>query len=422
MAYDQTDTPDGTDPITQKPCPSTKLVFTDTFQIGATGITSVTNSTGNTVNVNFPPFYDTKETSDPRDFRYASDWINLPSNKNTLTQPNKYFYGANSSGSANPAGVKDLLTGIVGDPSKLAWPDVSATTDYAFTGVTDPREDQNAGNIVGFPGIGWLSVVPTNCESSGTWNGNVFTQGTGNLGNQHLWRTLSLEPSATPNLLPDWLMLEAFALAYDSTFLSQTQGKININPDIQPFTGVDRLTPLKALLIPSYDNLTGTSASTIATDLAKYTGATNKGAQKYNLPTDIYLYPSEICEVPSMGSNLTTLNQFQREALARDTVGLMTTQCSDFKVYVVAQSLAKNTLDATQAGPVLSEQRLESVVSRTVDVGPDGIPGTADDPPAISQDGTLETLKFDGTDKPLLGLAGAPSFQYQITDFKFLTH
>ncbi len=204
-------------------------------------------------------------------------------------------------------------------------------------------------------------------------------------------------------------------MAYDSTYLSQTQGKININPDIQPF-GINRLKPLEALLIPSYAN-SGTSAASIATDLANYKGATDYS----NLPSNIYLYPSEVCEVPSMTSG--GANQFQREALARDVVGLMTTQCSDFKVHVVAQSLAKNP-DPSQsatAGPVLSEQRLEAVVSRIVDVGPDNIPGTADDPQALMASGSKATLKFDGTDAPLLGFSGAPPFAYRISSFQFMT-
>ncbi|MEI9999128.1 MAG: hypothetical protein WDO13_08120 [Verrucomicrobiota bacterium] len=53
--------------------------------------------------------------------------------------------------------------------------------------------------------------------------------------------TLSLEPCTQATTLPDWLLLQAFAVAYDQTFASQTDGKINVNLTLSPsFPGSGR--------------------------------------------------------------------------------------------------------------------------------------------------------------------------------------
>jgi hypothetical protein len=278
--------------------------------------------------------------------------------------------------------------------------------------TVDPRYNQFAGNIQGFPGIGWLSVLPLNTES-------CRTSGTGL---PIPWRTLNLGPASDPNQLPDWLLLSAFAVAYEQTYLSQTDGKINVNARVEPF-GFDRLKPLEALLIPSSENLT-TSASPIAGDLAN--GAAAQSGPCGALPAGMYVYPAQICQVPSLQGSGT--NQFQKEALMRDLIGIVTTQSSDFKVHVIAEAL-------NAKGVPTAQQRIEAIVSRTVDVGPDQVPATADDmagPDGIvgtSDDlkfksdtgATINLLKYDGTDSPLEGFVGRPPFHFQITSYRSLT-
>jgi len=386
------------------------------------------------------------ELCDPRVYRYASDW-----------QPCTSLLGS-TLGAANSVyrlKFMDPLTGIEGDASKLAWPNIGASTrvlNYQFSPLgsanTDPRAIQTSSSITGFPGIGWLSVLPTNVESGGAWSGVVRTPrpAVGAPGDANYlaagvpipWRTLSLEPAkvslepAKGDQLPDWLLLDIFAIAYEKTFLSQTQGKININASIEPF-GFNRLAPLKALMIPSSANPT-TSASTIADELANYTGTQAISGSK--LPFDMYVYTGQVCQLPSMAG--TGDSQFKREALMRDVAGLITTKSSDFKVNVVAQSLVPNKANPSQPGRVTAEQRVEAVISRVVDVGPDNVPGTADDmagPDGIV--GTADDLKFkawndgvgvksiskltyNGTDTPLEGFAGTPPVRYKLTHFKSL--
>jgi hypothetical protein len=345
--------------------------------------------------LNDPIVTKTYQVIDPRVYGKLSDW--------TLEDGDASIYVSQ---------YHDPLTGVTGDDSKFAWPNVGAATRpiFGLSGEpTDSRVYQTASNITGFPGVGWLSVLPTNCESSPVVP----------------WRTVSLEPN-TSGHLPDWLLLDIFTMAYEQTFLSQTQGKLNINTGIEPF-GFSRLKPLEALLIPSTDNAT-TDATAIAQDFATYKGATPTGT---TLPAGIYLYGGQICEVPSMKGSGT--DQWSREALARDVAGLVTTKASDFRIYVIAQTLAKNSFDATVAGSRIAEQRLEAVISRRTDVGPDGVPGTADDmagPDHVvgtSDDLTFQSstgapiskLNYGGVDPALENLTGRPPFRYQISEINF---
>lgn len=364
-----------------------------------------------------PSTQQTLEVGDPRVSRYVSDWL-PPKNgeTDTLGLENTHYV----------ASYADPLTGINGDASKFTWPNVGAASRFVNDPTNlprDPRFYQNATCITGFPGIGWLSVLPTNVESGGTWSGGIRTAKA-----PVPWRTLSLEPATRANQLPDWLLLDVFAIAYEKTCLSQTEGKINVNARVEPF-GFNRLAPLKSLLIPSAANPT-TSANLIAADLAAATAATSGPADQ--LPSELYVYRGQICQVPRLAGS--GANQFKREALMRDLAGLVTTQSSDFKVYVVAQSLAPNVVDPAQPGKVMAEQRAEALISRVVDVGPDGIPATADDLAGpdravgttddlqfkTATGGTVSSLKYDGTDTPLEGSTGRPPFRFQVSAFKSL--
>jgi hypothetical protein len=241
------------------------------------------------------------------------------------------------------------------------------------------------------------------------------------------WRTLSLEPS-TNGQLPDWLLLELFAIAYEKTFLSQTEGKVNINADIAPF-GFNRLAPLEALVIPAAANAT-TSGASLAADIAAHQMASIPGS---TLPSDTYVYTGQICQVTGMTGNASG-NQFQREALMRDIAGLVTTKTSDFKVHIVTQSITPRKGRPLEVGMVTAEQRAEAIISRIVDVGPDGVPATGDDmagPDQVvgtsddlkfknSTNGTITSLKYDGTDPALEGLSGRPPFRYELNHFRFL--
>jgi hypothetical protein len=391
--------------VADDPANPTKFVFT----VNANSLSPDLELSDTTV----LPFFLSYDLADPRVYRYLSDW--------TLRSGNLQSGGSSgpSFGSANV--TYQNAKGAGGDDSKVAWPDTSA---YAGPLDLDARLFQFATNIVGFPGVGWLSILPVNSNSSRNPDGSAPAAAKA----PTPWKTLNFGPATDANELPDWLLIDIFALAYNQTFLSQTQGKININAEIAPFE-FSRLAPLKALLIPSNANPT-TDATTIANDIANYSGI-NSGPCA-NLPSDMFVYAGQICQVASLqGSGA---NQFQKEALIRDIAGLVTTQCSDFKVYVISQSLVSTT-DPDVAPKVLAEKRSAVTVSRVVDVGPDDIPGTSDDMagpdriPGTSDDLTflsrtgapVASLQYDSNDPVLEGGSGRPPFRFQVTKIEDLS-
>lgn len=333
---------------------------------------------------------ETLEVIDPRVYRYVNDWT-----------PRIGPLIPNAPSSIYQSSWRDPLTNIIGDDSKLAWPNVGATywEHSQLAGpVADPRWQQSASNIEGFPGIGWLSVLPTNCESS-----QVGSPSGGMMGGIP-WRTLSLEANQT-NSLPDWLFLEAFAVAYSQTFCSQTEGKINVNAEIStdndPQTGLTlnadtggvispaRLIPLESLIKPAtyaannFDSPPLDDPLAIARDIAQGPKATDYSAPPGGtLPTNILLYPGQLCQISSLAGSGKAETQFQRESLMRNIAGIVTTQCSDYKVWVVAQAVKQVafTGNPTTDLVVTGEQRMSGLVSRVPNLGPDNIPDTGDEP------------------------------------------
>ena len=389
------------------------------------------------------------DLDDPRVYRYLSDWterIGTTQSAGGIKTGNRPGYQSS---------YTDGLTGIKGDDSKFAWPDIGA--GYFNTGVTyytniagyagDIRLQQNANNIEGFPGIGWLSVLPLNCESSQ----GLVSLGTGsgdpnNPGKPIPWRTLSLEPTpASNNLqsggkLPDWMLLQAFAVAYDQTFCSQTEGKININAAISPqfpsgTTIAARTKPLQALIAPaSYPSsstvdLPALNAATIAADIAKGPASPNYTTPYgSSLPSDILMYPGQLCQFSTMaGTGGGANTQWQRESLMRNIAGIVTTQSSDFKVHVVAQAVKQvaYTGDPTVDFQITGEQRLSAVVSRVTNLGPDNLPDTGDEPVNPTLDTVASSTPTSVTPNSGINTTltnGTPSFKYQISNVSYINN
>ncbi len=335
----------------------------------------------------------------------------------------------------------DPLTGVTGDSSKFAWPDIGPAyyaqcysyPPYGVTNPVDVRFYQNASHIVNFPGIGWISVLPTNCEATQPAANNPSNA----FGGKPIpWRTLSLEPCTTTSLVPDWLLFDLFAMAYDQTFCSQTQGEINVNAAIanssynQPIA--PRLKPLEALLQPqSYTadtNNPSFQAASVAGALASYSGINSGPCQ--NLPGDMYVYKGQICQAPELGAGAGT--QWQRESLMRNLAGLVTTQSGDFKVHVVAQAVKQVSFTGTASTDLVptAEQRMSAIVSRVPNLGPDNIPDSmsapgglgADEPPVVS------TMTVGSQGSPAYGTIGSsltvtsPAFRYLISNLQYINN
>ncbi len=185
--------------------------------------------------------------------------------------------------------------------------------------------------------------------------------------------------------------MEAFAIAYDQTFCSQTDGKINVNLNITPtFNGktLTRHKPIEALLQPNTYTAAAAIQSAdylpldagrlqvaqISTDIASCSGITSGPCG--GLPSDMLIYPGQLCQVNSMSNSGTT--QWQRESLMRNIVGAVTTQCSDYKVFVVAQSIKQVAFTGNPVIDLMAtgEQRMSAVISRENNFGPDNLPDT----------------------------------------------
>jgi len=387
--------------------------------------------------------YVTYEVSDPRVYRYTNDWTMRSDALGITPTPQSY---TNS--------CADPVTGITGDDSKLAWPDLGLSYyNYLYekgppqnetTG--DNRYLQSANNIQSFPGIGWLSLLPLNCESS-QGSPTSSTGGSGQtFGTPIPWRTLSLEANKSGKI-PDWILLEAFAVAYDQTFCSHTEGKMNVNTPVTAAfpagtTIAPRTKPLGALIAPSSYPAAGTNdlAPMSSATLASITNAITQGpgTTYSSLPSDIFMYPGQLCEL-NLQANSGATNQLQRESLMRSILGTLTTQSSDFLVHVVAQSVKQvnfnPTVDPVTDLQVTSEQRMSALVSRLPDLGPDGIPDSGWTNSAMSLNSSLadESVTLGVTNSPPMNTTGvtgtisgkwvtsAPAFRFKVSDIQYAT-
>jgi len=203
----------------------------------------------------------------------------------------------------------------------------------------DPRgafEQQNASRILGLPGVGAMSSIPTGIESNTPWQTMKF--------------------HANLDSVPDWLLWNMFYVPFDRSIANQTDGKININATLHPF-GIKRTKPLEALLA----NLVS-SASGIAANIANRT--LGSGASALVGPSDLYIYNGQIAQIAGVADS--GASEYEKEKVTRGIADIVTTQCSDFRVFLIAQSVRQNSQG--KITPV-DTQRIEAVLSRSADEG-----------------------------------------------------
>lgn len=268
------------------------------------------------------PHYASCEVNDPRINKRKSDWKVAPAESHSLGAQNTNY---------SPNGTD-------GDDSDLSRPSlllqaIRGQLRYWFVkgNLRNGVERQNASLILGLPGVGYLSSVPTGVDAGIPWKTMNFHKSTDNP--------------------PDWLLWNLFYVPFDRSISNQTDGKLNINATLYPF-GIQRRKPLEALLGNRVAN-PGAVAQAIA-----------NGPRTSGLPTDMYVYGGEICDVPGIAD---TGNEFSKEALPRDLADIISTQCSDFRVFIVSQALVKSpngTITPT------ATHRAEVTLSREVDSGP----------------------------------------------------
>lgn len=292
------------------------------------------------------------EISDPRLMSNLRAW-----------QPSTDPFGATI------GGMNSVFTSssAYGDSSKLAYPDLTLTTLYGREGAYRKGNrmlSHNPVNIMGPPNIGWMSVIST----------GVFRN--------RPWSTLSLQPAQNGEL-PDWLILELMAMPYDQTYASHTEGKVNLNAALYPWFDTDpkmaRRRPLAALL----GNRVAGQRDQIIDNINNHTLA----GSSFGLPSDVYIYAGQFCQVKGVSD--TGADDFTKEQLPRDIIGLVTTQSADFKVHLVAQTLKQRQPGGSL---VVGAEIRESVsISRTIDFGDAGYNPT--DYTKISE-GTMNTWPF----------------------------
>ena len=266
------------------------------------------------------------EARDPRVTRRNSDWNPTPSH--SLDAPNSVF---NPPATADLFRPDPLLQHVRGMLRSRIASDVQSHATYR-----QYLETQSATRILGLPGVGYLSSIPTGVDAGIPW------------------QTMKFQSTSDP--VPDWMLWSLFYVPFDRSMHNQTDGKLNINATLWPW-GIERARPLEALLGDRVSNPESLSRSI----------ASAAGSGKSIGPDDMFVYPGQICQVPGVADSGS--NETAKEALARDLADIITTQCDDYRVFVVAQPL-RQAPDGTFTPTATA--RLEATISRTPDEGGGG--------------------------------------------------
>lgn len=288
------------------------------------------------------------EVNDPRVSRHTSDWkLVSPSfvNKdgttgNSLGYQNTIYDQGGTDNSDFATYPPSILQTIRGRLRTIASPINNGNGNNGNFALD--AEYQDASKILGLPGVGYLAGIPTGVDSSIPWQTMKFY--------------------ANGDNPPDWLLWNLFYVPFDRSEDNQTDGKININSGtLYPFTISPRLKPLEALL--GNRVASAAIAASLATNIANRT-------VDYPLagPGDMYIYSGQLCQVTGVADSGT---EYQKEQLPRDLADIVTTQSSDYRVFIVAQSLKQ-----TPSGGIapISTRRIEATLSRVVDGGENGYP------------------------------------------------
>jgi hypothetical protein len=244
------------------------------------------------------------------------------------------------------------------------------------------------GRVNSLAELGYIATGATD------WTGTGGTDGKG-----VPYRTLHLQPSknATPPVLPDWALLDLFALppaqiatnftyqpyGWTNAGYNGIGGRLNLNGQLPPFNtttastnaaGVSlptRATPLMAMLSGATNSSASNSisfatAGTLATNILNMTtstGTLGTGANKivlkgqlYDSTNGLYAHIGELAEVQGVadGGEASEGNLF--EPLAQTTVG-----GNVFTIYTVGQALQQ-----TASGTIIvnGEKRYQATVER----------------------------------------------------------
>jgi hypothetical protein len=197
-------------------------------------------------------------------------------------------------------------------------------------------ERQTASKILGLPGVGHLGSIPTGVDAGESW------------------KTMKFHANSDPT--PDWLLWNMMYVPFDRSYANNTDGKMNINATLHPF-GIKRIKPLAALLGNRLAN-----PEAVATNIANRTLGT--GAAPLVGPPDLYVYNGQVAQIAGVADS--GMGEYDKEKVSRGIADIVTTQCSDYRVFIIAQSVRQSP--DGKIIPVATQQ-VEAVLSRVPDEG-----------------------------------------------------
>jgi hypothetical protein len=267
------------------------------------------------------------EADDPRLARRKSG-LELASSHSFAAENSNYTGSLNNQASdlSMPNSLLQTVRGVLRARAvNGAWGDLTGTS-----------ERQNASKILGLSGVGAMSSIATGIEANVPWQTMKFY--------------------ANSDAVPDWLLWNMFFVPFDRSIANQTDGKININATLHPF-GINRTKPLQALLADRVPNAAG-----VATNIANR--ALAGGASALAGPSDLYVYGGQVAQISGVADS--GASEYEKEKVTRGIADIVTTQCSDYRVFIVAQSIRQNAQGTIIP---LVTRRVEATLSRSFDEG-----------------------------------------------------
>lgn len=327
------------------------------------------------------------QVADPMVNSFPGDWVvtvDPPSSEITMRiptndLPNSYTDGQNTLAKPNATNH--------GDPQSFWWPPQS---------LSAPKSQR-------FPSVGFLQYLRTGIMPSKANEFNPISQQKGTP-----YQMLNFAPStdasqktAGGKSYPDWAMLDLFTVPASLqpvapslpdpirlTWGGATSGRLNANTVPLPFSSVSRLIPLQSMLkgisvSSSYDAAGNPVPTTI--DEGAIAAAVNQYSSSLGRPL---MMPAEICNVPEVAAYLyhdVAPEARSRNDLVRQIVGNLTTCSNTFSIWTIGQVIKKAPRNTNYGSyetgdTIIGESRMQLLVERVLDYGPDGVPGTADDP------------------------------------------